>query len=88
MIALCLLFLHSLNENAHCIDLTSVLSIYAGLVCVCVWWGYYTFHFSSQVFILRSAVLESSIKDALSALDPYLDGKNLDLKLELNAIIR
>ena len=56
---------------------------------VCVYGGgYYTFHFSSQVFIVRAAVLESYVKDALSVHDPYLDGKNLDLKLELNAIIR
>lgn len=39
--------------------------------------------FSSQVFILREIVLDNSIKWAPSATEPYLDGKNLNLKLEL-----
>ena len=33
---LCLLFSHSLNEHAECIDLTLMLPVYAGCVCVCV----------------------------------------------------
>lgn len=44
------------------------------------------FLFSSQTFILRETVLENHIKGTSLAPGPYLDGKNLNLKLKLHAI--
>lgn len=88
----CLSFLHAVNDSAHCLELTSVASVYAE--CVCGGGGggggggrgwRSTFHFSFH----KSSCWEQPYQRTTSKEHhQHLTLIYLDLELELNALVR